>query len=154
MDRKEDREWRELMERKEDFQHIVRLLTTFDEKTGRFQRYGEPATHYMRRALAESSTDDLHVFLRHTGGFVYSIVAECRTVAGLVSTLWVHEDGIRAEREELAGEPGHPVHTIVCMTDLYENHSRKREEGQEDFDLNHATRDFLLGEACVGEQGF
>ncbi len=118
--------FRELTERKEDFLKIVQLLVEFDEKTGRYLKYKDPETHYMRRAVAACSPDHVRVFLRHLGGFIYAVVAEVRSAGGLTATAWVHEDGIRQERDGLDG--AHPVHGIVCVTDLYE-------EGAHEVDL-------------------
>ncbi|MCE9597477.1 MAG: hypothetical protein K8S54_05870 [Spirochaetia bacterium] len=109
--------WRELTQKKEEFSKIIRLLVEFDEKTGRYLKYNDPETHFMRRAIAVADPAKLRVFLRDLGGFVYSIVAELRSTAGVTSTAWIHEDGIRQERE--GAETTHPVHSIVCVTDLY-----------------------------------
>lgn len=114
-------DWRELVGRREEFQAIVRLLTEFDERTGRFRRFGDPETHYMRRALCVCDCEQLRVFFRALGGYVYRVAVELRGRCGSVATGWVHEDGIRGERETFAHESGHPVHGIVCLTDLYEN---------------------------------
>lgn len=111
--------WRELVRRKEEFLKIVQLLVDFDEKTGRYARYKDTETHYMRRAIASADPEKVRIFLRELGGFVYSIVAEVQSAGGLVATAWVHEDGIRQERE--GAEKKHPVHHIVCVTDLYES---------------------------------
>jgi hypothetical protein len=110
--------WRELVRRREDFLKIVQLLVDFDEKTGRYARYRDTETHFMRRAIASADPEKVRVFLRHIGGFVYSIVAEVQSPGGLVATAWVHEDGIRQERE--GAQPGHPVHSIVCVSDLFD----------------------------------
>lgn len=109
--------WRELTHRKEEFSKIIRLLVEFDEKTGRYLKYNDPETHFMRRAIAVADPTKLRVFLRDLGGFVYSVVCELRSAAGITATAWIHEDGIRNERED--AEENHPVHSIVCVTDLY-----------------------------------
>ena len=119
--KREPRIWRELVGRKEEFQGIVRLLTEFDERTGRFRRFGDPETHYMRRALCVCDCDLMRVFFRALGGYVYQVAVELRSRSGSVATGWIHEDGIRAEREAFGAEPRHPVHGIVCLTDLYED---------------------------------
>ncbi len=110
--------WKELVRRKEDFLKIVQFLVDFDEKTGRYARYRDTETHFMRRAIASADAEKVRIFLRHLGGFVYSIVAEVQSPGGFVATAWVHEDGIRQERE--GAEPGHPVHQIVCVSDLFD----------------------------------
>lgn len=109
--------WRELTDRKDEFSKIIRLLVEFDEKTGRYLKYNDPETHFMRRAIAVADSSRLRVFLRDLGGFVYSVVCELRSPAGVTATAWIHEDGIRNERE--GAEENHPVHSIICVTDLY-----------------------------------
>lgn len=114
-----DRPWRELSGRKSEFQDIVRLLCEFDERTGRFRRFADPQTHYMRKAVASCDPQLLRIFLRELGGFVYHVAVELRCESGSVATSWIHEDGIRAERDTFAGQGEHPVHNITCMTDLF-----------------------------------
>lgn len=109
--------WRELVKKKDEFLKIVQLLVDFDEKTGRYARYRDTETHFMRRAIACADPEKVRIFLKHLGGFVYSIVAEVHSPGGLVATAWVHEDGIRQEREGAQKE--HPVHSIVCVSDLF-----------------------------------
>ncbi len=81
--------WKELVRRKEDFLKIVQLLVDFDEKTGRYARYRDTETHFMRRAIASADAEKVRIFLRHLGGFVYSIVAEVQSPGGFVATAWV-----------------------------------------------------------------
>ena len=128
--------WHELESKKEEFQKIVRLLVDFDETTGRYRRYGDPETHFMRRSVSVADADRLRIFLCPLGGFVYYIVAELQSGGGCVSTGWVHEDGIRAERDEFREEKAHPVHSIVCMTDLFEQFSVKMDG---DFSLSSVS---------------
>lgn len=110
--------WRELVSRKEEFLKIVQLLVDFDEKTGRYTRYRDQETHFMRRAVACADQERVRIFLKHLGGYVYSIVAEVSSPGGVVATAWVHEDGIKQERE--GADSLHPVHNIVCVSDLFE----------------------------------
>jgi hypothetical protein len=112
-------EWQQLtVEDNPEFQKIVKLLTEFDDKTGRFISYANPESHYARKAIAIVDPTNLKVYVFPLGGYVYSIVAECTSVSGYIVTAWVHEDGIRQERED--ADPEHPVHKIVCLTDLFE----------------------------------
>lgn len=110
--------WREITNRKEEFQKIVSLLIEFDERTGRYQRYGDPESHYMRKAVARANPEDLRIFVQNLGGFLYYVVVELASPGGRVSTGWLHEDGIKAERTTLGGD--HPVQRIVCLSDLVE----------------------------------
>ncbi|MBI3395032.1 MAG: hypothetical protein HY042_04285 [Spirochaetia bacterium] len=121
-----DQTWREIIKRKEEFQKIVGLLVEFDERTGRYQSYGDPEAHFMRKAVSVCRPDDLRVFAKNLGNYVYYVVTELVGSGGHVATGWIHEDGIRAEREGAAS--GHPVHRIICLTDLFQDSSQKLDE--------------------------
>lgn len=100
----------------EEFQKIVRLLVEFDEKTGRYLKYNDPETHFMRRAASVAAS--VRFFAKDLGGFIYSVVAIVKNASGHLQTGWVHEDGIKQER--IQGDKTHPVNSIVCLTDLFE----------------------------------
>lgn len=100
----------------EDFQGILRLLVDFDEKTGRYQRYRDQETHYARHALAVCDPEQMSVYIKDLGGYVYSVIAECRNASSVIVTAWMLEDGIRQERETAPED--HPVHKIKCLTDM------------------------------------
>jgi hypothetical protein len=110
--------FRELLTRKTEFQEMMRLLVDYDERTGRFHRYDGAELHYLRKTAALAPPDKLRVYLRQVEPFVYAVVVELATDGARVATAWIHEDGIRAEREVWT-DPDHPVHGIVCMTDLF-----------------------------------
>lgn len=103
-----------------EMQRIVGLLVDFDERTGRHQRYEETHTHWFRKAAAKARTGDVEFFARPLAPetFVYSVVAVIVGDSASGSTKWIHEDGIRMERD--SNDIGHPVHKIVCLTDLYD----------------------------------
>jgi len=88
----------------------------------------------------------LRIFLQHLGGFIYYVVAELHGPGGRVSTSWVHEDGIRAERDEYAHRKSHPVHTILCLTDLYEENSRPLPENPAEICVDDPTLCLLTGD--------
>ena len=111
--------WRELQTQLEDFFEIVRMLLKYDEQTGRASRL-EPHLHLLRKAVSQAPQSEVRVFLRDLGGWVYHVVVEWRCPIVQMTTTWVHEDGIRREREELFENTEHPVHGIVCVTDLFE----------------------------------
>lgn len=113
--------WRELSAGKEEMQKIILLLVEFDERTGRFKRYGDPESHWMRKAAATCSPDHLKIYIRDMGSWVYHVVVRVNAAGGDLETSWIHEDGIRAERESLGQE--HPVQKIVCLTDIIEKHA-------------------------------
>jgi len=138
--------WKELSGGRDEFQKIVKLLVDFDETTGRYRRYGDPEAHYMRRSISVADPETLRVFLQDLGGFIYYVVVELKTEGGAVSTSWIHEDGIRAERDEFSEEENHPVHSIVCMTDLYKNYSVKIPLDFHDIDVCDLTQEFLARE--------
>jgi len=111
--------WFELKSRKVEFLEILNLLIKFDEKTGRFRRYDSPWTHWLRRSVASADPDQTRIIIRNLGEFVYSVVLQSQSPPGLAICSYVHEDGIRIERD--ATDSSHPVHSIVCLTDLFEN---------------------------------
>lgn len=121
--------WKELREGKTEFQKILALLIEFDEKTGRHRKYGEPETHYMRTALAVCDSSRLRIFAKYLGGFLYHVVGELRGTHGNVVTGWLHEDGIQGERVEQEGKQ-HPVHEIVCITDLVGKYGEELKDTQ------------------------
>ncbi|MCE9597048.1 MAG: hypothetical protein K8S54_03690 [Spirochaetia bacterium] len=57
--------------------------------------------------------------MKHLGQFVYSVIIQNETESGPTVSTYTHEDGIRKKREEHTGDD-HPVHKIVCLTDLYD----------------------------------
>ena len=109
--------WVEIVERKKEFQDILKLLVEFDERTGRHQRYSDPESHYMRKACVVASAESLKIMARRIDEFVFYIVVRLECASGHEITGWVHEDGIAAER--VTASPAHPVHRIVCLTDLF-----------------------------------
>lgn len=113
--------------RREDvagLQKIVALLTSFDEKTGRYTPYNDPETHYARVALAKVTEENARFFIKDLGGFVYSVIGVIEGKSCILATAWVHEDGIRQERETYSEDKGHPVHSIECMTDFCERSAK------------------------------
>ena len=57
---------------------------------------------------------------------VYAIVCEYRSSAAIIITSWVHEDGIRSERKTATAD--HPVHRIICISDLFEGASMRADD--------------------------
>ena len=100
-----------------EMQSIVRLLTDFDERTGRYTRYNNPETHYMRVSLSRCAPENVTFYIKDLGGYVYSVIGFISSEAGTLATAWVHEDGIRKERDD--ADSNHPVHNIKCVTDLF-----------------------------------
>lgn len=112
--------WKEIVDRKGEFQEMLRLLLHFDERSGRYRDYSEPELHFMRKAVAVADPGGLRIYIRNLGARVYYVVVELQMGGGRMATAYVHEDGIRLEREERADDLQHPVHQITCLSDLYE----------------------------------
>ncbi|HNN76700.1 MAG TPA: hypothetical protein PKN93_18775 [Leptospiraceae bacterium] len=97
-----------------DMQRIVRLLTEYDEKTGRYLSYkDDPETHFARKAIGAASSG-VRFVVRDLGGFVYSVIAYYEGSGSRIATAWVHEDGIQQERESGMQIP----ESIRCLTDF------------------------------------
>lgn len=118
--------WRELTTRKEEFQRILKLLVDFDEKTGRHIRYTDPETHWARHAISSADPSRVRVLMKRISDCVYAIVCECRSSSAIIITSWVHEDGIRSERKTATTD--HPVHKIICISDLFEGDSMRADD--------------------------
>lgn len=101
----------------ESFQEILRLLVRYDEQTGRLEKNPELETHYMRRAVCHARAEDLTVLLGRLEEGLYYVAVRVDARGGLLRTAWLHEDDIFLERK--VAEAGHPVHGMVCMTDLF-----------------------------------
>lgn len=113
-------DWRILRTHKVDFIKILSLLVEYDERTGKAARYPDPQRHRMRQAIAAANPDLSRFLIRRIAANLFSIVAETVCDGGLVTTRWLHEDAINQERSQQ--EPDHPVHSITCVTDLFENY--------------------------------
>jgi len=118
--------WMELRDGQAEMQKIIHLLVDFDERTGRFKRFEDQSSHWMRKAVSVCNPKDLRIFAKRTAEWVYLVSVHALTNAGSVRTSWVHEDGIRMERDSAPAD--HPVHTIVCLTDLVERYGQPPEE--------------------------
>lgn len=115
-----DARWMEIAREDIDgFQDMVRLLVDFDNKTGRWRRYGDPEIHYMRAAIGECDPNGLRALVvpEEQRDHVYSVIAQFRGPGGCAITEWTHEDSIMQDR--CRADPEHPVHQIPCLTDMY-----------------------------------
>lgn len=134
---------KEIVRAKSDFQEIVRMLVEFDEKSGRFGKGNFPDGHYLRKAAGIADLDDVRFFARDLGGYVFYVVVELKTHSSFCVTSWIHEDGIRVEREEYANDKAHPVHGIVCLSDIFEKNAKEKISEEEKLVFNPATLDLL-----------
>jgi len=139
-----DTQWRELESNKDEFLRILRLLVEFDERTGHHLRRDDPAQHWLRKGISLAESSSIRILLRNLNNFVYSVLIEMKTASSFVTTGWVHEDGIRAERDQKNNDRSHPVHSIVCVTDLFE----KSEVASID-NLNPATKKLMEGDPVI-----
>lgn len=101
-------------------QRILLLLLDFNDRVG--NAAPEPANS-LRRAIACADHRHVRFFVEPItdddgADFVYKVLGEYTQYPDMVTTSWVHEDGIRSERDLYPA--GHPVHSITCLTDLYE----------------------------------
>lgn len=101
----------------QEFQKILRMLVEYDERTGRLRHSTQPEQHYLRKAFALCAVSELRIFARALGAFNFAMVGEWRSTEGYAASAWIHEDGICMEREQFP-DPAHPVHFIVCLSDL------------------------------------
>ncbi|MBU41655.1 MAG: hypothetical protein CMN76_00430 [Spirochaetaceae bacterium] len=121
--------WKEIKEGKEKFQEIIKMLVDFDERTGRHGYAPLKECHYMRKAIAVGEPSHIRILACSYPAFLYYVAAELSNDQGHVTTCWVHEDGVKAERKDRQDEPDHPVHGVLCMSDLFEQNA---EIGAED----------------------
>lgn len=101
-----------------DFQDIVRILTNYDDVTGRYLSFPDRISHQARKRVAMAEPNNVRVRVTDLGNFVYEVIATVRLDSSKITARWVHEDGIRLERGMQVMSPAHPVHSIKCLTDL------------------------------------
>lgn len=111
-------------EQVKDLQAIVKVLTDFDEKTGRSHSYLD--LHYARKVISECTDITALKFIVETKSiaettnrsFVYDVTAKLDLPGLKIITSWIHEDGIAQEKEQYKDNPKHPVHRITSLTDI------------------------------------
>lgn len=107
--------WRELVTKKEEFLHILRILNHYYEMRGETKS----KQYAFRRHLADSSPESVQIFFSRLGPFEYQVA--CRVLPEDQVETWIHIDGIAEERERLKqiGNTEHPVFSLVCLGDLF-----------------------------------
>ncbi|EMJ88125.1 LIC_13246 family protein [Leptospira meyeri] len=107
--------WRELVTKKEEFLHILRILNHYYEMRGETKS----KQYAFRRHLADSSPESVQIFFSKLGPFEYQVA--CRILPEEQVETWIHIDGIAEERERLKqiGNTEHPVFSLVCLGDLF-----------------------------------
>ncbi len=110
----------------DQFQYILQLLIAYEEKEYAIKKaLPLPWLFHLRRALSVCPCEQVRVFMKNLGGYLFHIVMQAEDLGGRVSASWLHEDGIQAERDRNITVQDHPVHTILCLSDLYAKHTRK-----------------------------
>ncbi|MGV3665842.1 MAG: LIC_13246 family protein [Leptospira bouyouniensis] len=111
----DDLTWRELVTKKEEFLHILRILNHY------YEMRGETKSNQFafRRQLADSDPNSVQIFFARLGPFEYQVA--CRILPNEETQTWIHIDGIAEERERLKqiGNNEHPVFSLVCLGDLF-----------------------------------
>ncbi len=109
------------------FQQILRLLLRFDEQshTSRLD-----SSHYMRCAVSVARPSDVTVLCGRLEDGLFYICVRLDSLLGELRTSWLHEDEIYREREVEADDAEHPVHQMLCLTDLY---ARARAISEDEF---------------------
>ncbi|PJZ83142.1 LIC_13246 family protein [Leptospira harrisiae] len=107
--------WRELVTKKEEFLHILRILNHYYEMRGETKS----KQFAFRRSLADSTPESVQIFFSKLGPFEYQVA--CRILPEEQIETWIHIDGIAEERERLKqiGNTEHPVFSLVCLSDLF-----------------------------------
>lgn len=110
-----DLTWRELITKKEEFLHILRILNHYYEMRGetKSKQFG------FRQKLADSDPKHVQIFFAKLGTYEYQV--SCRILPSDDLETWIHIDGIAEERERLTqiGNTDHPVFSLVCLGDLF-----------------------------------
>ncbi|ATN94939.1 hypothetical protein [Leptospira phage LE3] len=100
---------RELVEnQKKDFFHILKTLNHYYKMTKT-----KPSGHLFREKITEDQVNT-KVQIEKLGPYEFKITAQ----NGEQTESWIHLDGVQEEKTKFPKD--HPVHSIVCMTDIYE----------------------------------
>lgn len=120
--------WFELVERKDEFLDIIRILNRYYSM--------HPPTHHpsdaylFREKMIQCSRDMLRIYLKNFGEYEFLVTVKIIDDNREQMESWIHVDGIMQERDQLLqeGKSKHPVHNIICITDLFQKSCRKLEE--------------------------
>ncbi|MCG9876488.1 MAG: hypothetical protein MH321_17065 [Leptospiraceae bacterium] len=120
-----EEKWKELVERKSDFQHILRVLNRYYENREFSAQLGE--SHFFRKKLTEESENNFKIFIKKFGNYEYLIHAEINpSLQSVEKETWIHIDGISEEREQLEkqGITEHPLFSIIGVGDLFQESTK------------------------------
>jgi hypothetical protein len=113
-----DSEWKELTSRKDEFLHILRILNHYYE----MQSQTKNELYLFRRNLVERPPEQIRIFFSKIGTYEFFVSVSQSLDLDALKT-WLHMDGIAEERERFReiGNMDHPVFSITCLSDLFEN---------------------------------
>ena len=113
--------WRELIKNKHLFLNLLNLLIDHEEAN---KTEKNTPDFYLRKAISVAEADDVRIYLRDLGGYLFHIVAELKIVSIFTATSWLHEDGIQMEREKSSTDVNNKAHKIICLTDMFINNTQ------------------------------
>ena len=121
--------WFELVERKEDFKHIVHILNRYYDLHSPVN-HPSPA-HLFRQDIVSCDLEELHIYLKKFGSFEFLVVVEIGSEESKRMDSWIHIDGIAQERIFMKekGKLEHPVFKITSLDDLFQSHTKEVEKG-------------------------
>lgn len=123
MELKEPFKWKELVSRKQEFQHILRVLNNYYEMVAK----AKSASRDFRKKLAEEpNAEGFRVFFKKFGKYEFEVLAFLEREPR-EEERWFHLDGIQEERDKLLElkKDNHPVFQIICVEDLYQMDSKE-----------------------------
>ena len=113
--------WFELVERKEEFLDIIRVLN-------RYYAMNPSADHpndsfRFREKMLASPLDEVKIYMKRFGDYEFLITVKLHDGKKERVESWIHVDGIQQERDELEQETQrkkkNPVFNITCVSDLF-----------------------------------
>lgn len=116
--------WRELRDSRELFQDILSVIVEYTEATNQQHRSVAAAGHYMRKAVVFADPEHIRIFLRTLPDHdtMFYVIADVSLPSGnQLTASWLHEDSLTNDRALYREDPAHRVHSITCLTDLYDS---------------------------------
>ncbi|MEM7182211.1 MAG: hypothetical protein AAF518_14950 [Spirochaetota bacterium] len=111
--------WFELVDRKEEFLDIIRVLNRYYAMN--------PSTDHpndsfrFREKMLASPREEVKIYMKRFGEYEFLITVKINDGKKESVESWIHVDGIQQERDELDQESqkSNPVFTITCISDLF-----------------------------------
>ena len=116
-----------------EFQEILRPILLFYERSGRVDKYseGDKVAFFARKAVAYADPKWVSIEIeRKLEGqylFIYLVSASIETPGktAKIQTIFVHDDGIMEQRQNVIDDPENVVHSLKCLTDILEGTNGK-----------------------------